>query len=137
MIKWKNEYSVNIRDIDEQHKKLFEIISKIYDLSTMDDKYDHYDEILSILDELKDYTIYHFDFEEKLLDKYNYDESGNQKIEHSFFVKKLERIGRKDIDGEQTETVLEISKFVLDWIASHILKNDMKYKQFLNDKGVY
>ena len=69
--------------------------------------------------------------------KYNYGDLENQHFQHVFFIKKLEKIGRKDIDGQQNETAQEIVMFVGDWITSHILKSDMKYREFLNQKGVY
>ncbi|MCX7747781.1 MAG: bacteriohemerythrin [Clostridia bacterium] len=137
MFKWKNEFSINIEAIDEQHKRLFEIGSKIYEVSILNDSYDHYDEIISILEELSDYTKYHFEYEENLLRKYNYKGLEEQEIEHTFFIKKLDKIGKKDIDGQQAETASAIYTFVLDWISAHILKSDMKYKEFLKSQGVY
>jgi hemerythrin len=107
------------------------------ELTALNDGYDHYDEIVSILKKLKDYTVYHFGFEEKLLEKYNYDQLEAQCFEHHFFVKKLEKICRKDIDEKQQEAVREIYSFVIDWISSHILESDMKYKYCLNSKGAY
>jgi hemerythrin len=88
VFKWKDEFSVNIASIDEQHRKLFEIGSELDELTALNDGYDHYDEIVSILKKLKDYTVYHFGFEEKLLEKYNYDQLEAQCFEHHFFVKK-------------------------------------------------
>lgn len=134
---WKENYSVNVKVIDEQHKRLFDIGAKIYDLSQADSRFDYYDELIGILDELKDYTIYHFEFEEKLLEKYNYEALEHQHIEHTFFIKKLEKVGRKDIDAQQSETISEIATWIGDWITHHILVSDMKYKLFLNQKNVY
>ncbi len=137
MIRWKDTYSVNVEEIDNQHKKLFEIGGRLYDLSSLKDDFDHYDEIMDIIGELRDYTIYHFNFEEELLKKNGYEEIENHSIEHDFFVKKLKRIEKKDIDGQQGQTIMEITEFLIDWVSSHILKSDMQYKPYLNSKGVY
>lgn len=134
--KWRDSFSVNVTDIDNQHKRLFEIGSRVYDLASLNDDYDHYDEIMEILAELKDYTAYHFDYEEKLMAKYGYGDLESQQIEHSFFIKKLDRIGKKDIDGQQNETMIEMVNFVSNWISDHILKSDMSYKDFFNGRGV-
>ncbi len=133
---WKESYSVNVAEIDRQHRKIFEIGARISELAELKGDYDYYDEIMLILEELKDYTVYHFSFEEKLMKQYGYDEYESQQIEHSFFIKKLERILRKDIDAQQNETINEMVMFVADWITAHILKRDMGYSKFFNEKGV-
>ncbi len=137
MLKWKDSYSVNVEEIDNQHKKLFEIGISLYNLSSLKDDFDHYDEIVNIIDELRDYTIYHFNFEEDLLRKNGYEDIESHSIEHDFFVKKLKRIEKKDIDGQQNQAIMEMTEFLIDWISSHILQSDMKYKAYLNSKGVY
>jgi hemerythrin len=134
--KWKNEYSVNVAEIDEQHKKLFQIGSRINDLAFADDEYDHYDEILSILKELKDYTQYHFNHEEKMMEKYGYERKDSHKFEHYFVIKKIEKFENSDIDENQKDTVVDLVAFISDWISSHILKEDMQYKNFFNSKGI-
>lgn len=137
MLKWKNEYSVNVASIDEQHKKLIETGSRIAELLSLSGNTDNYDEIMLIIQELKDYVVYHFDFEEKLLQKHNYGSLDEQHFEHYFFTKKLDSISRKDIDSDQKDAILEIYNFVINWITDHILKSDMKYSSFLNEKGIF
>ena len=131
--KWRNEFSTDVGDIDEQHKKLFEIGGRLYDIATINDKYDHYDEIVKIMDELADYTIYHFSFEENLLKENGYKEFDLHKIEHDFFIKKLKRLGNKDLEENQNESTMEMIRFVADWISAHILKTDQQYVSFFNE----
>lgn len=133
---WKEIYSVNVEEIDKQHKKLFEIGGRIYDLVQSDDEYDHYDEILVILEELKDYTIFHFDYEEKLMKQYGFEEAEIHSFEHIFFMKKLKKLESLDIDTKQKKVMMELITFIADWISGHILKSDMKYSEFFNGKGL-
>ncbi len=136
MIFWKDEYSVGIPEIDKQHKKLFEIGERIYYTASVDDGYDHYDEIRKFLDELADYTDFHFKYEEDLLSRYHYPELESQEIQHVFFVKKLKKLIAKDLEKGQYETILEIVGFVADWIGGHILKSDFAYRDYLiNESG--
>lgn len=136
MFGWKDAYSVNIAEIDKQHNELFRIGGKIADLVNANDDQDHFDEIMVILQELKQYTIYHFEYEEKLMEQYGYVETDSHKIEHLFLIKKLKKFENKDIDTEQKEAVVELVTFISDWIAGHILKTDMKYKEFFNSRGL-
>jgi len=133
---WKDSYGVDVEEIDRQHRKLFEIGGRISDLVLAKDGYDHYDEIMTILDELKNYTIYHFNYEEKLMEEYGFPGLDEHKIEHMFLIKKLERMKDKDIDANQEDALINLVTFVSDWISGHILKTDMGYKDFFKEKGV-
>ncbi|WP_058484868.1 bacteriohemerythrin [Defluviitalea phaphyphila] len=124
---WKSEYSLDIPEIDAQHKKLFEIGNRAYELATFNDGYDHYDEIMSILNELLEYTKYHFSYEEELMEKYNSNELGTQIIEHKFYVKKIQSFSEEKIDEDQQKAILDILDFLSNWISSHILVSDKKY----------
>lgn len=136
LFKWEDEFSCHVRNIDEQHKKLFEIGGRLYDIAALSDEYDHYDEIINILDELKDYTLYHFDFEESLMKDNGYPDFDIHKIEHDFFIKKIKKIESKDLEGNQGESTMEMIKFVADWISAHILKTDKQYEEFFSKKGI-
>jgi len=133
---WKDEYSTGIEVIDKQHRHLFEIGRKIIDLADLNDGFDHYDEIVGILQELKDYTVYHFGFEEELMTKYGYEHYENHKFQHYFAIKKIEKFGQEDLDENQQETIMKLVAFISDWVSNHILNEDMKYKSFFKSKGV-
>lgn len=134
--KWKDNYNVDVKEIDKQHNKLFEIGTRISELVLANDDFDHYDEIMAILQELKEYTIYHFGYEEKLMKQYGYKDLDTHKIEHLFVIKKLQKLGSKDIDEEQKEAVMELIGFISDWISGHILKTDMQYKELFKSQGL-
>lgn len=136
LFKWRDTYSCNIESIDIQHKKLFEIGSRLYLILTMKDGLDHYDEIIEIVEELKEYTIYHFKCEEELMEKYNYEHLDVHKEEHEAFINKIIEIQSQDIDEKQSKISLEMIEFIANWIEGHILKTDFKYKGYLNEKGV-
>ncbi len=133
---WMDEYSVNVAAIDKQHRKMFEIGEKIYNLVLLKDRFGNYDKIAEIFEELKLYTLYHFEFEEKLMEKCNFKDIESHRLEHVFMIKKLQRIEKKGIDSNQKEATVDLITFVSDWIAEHILKTDMRYKPFLAEKGV-
>lgn len=135
MFKWQDTFSCGIPEIDKQHIKLFEIGSRVYETATLNDDFDHYDELTQTLQELLDYTQYHFSFEENLLIKCNYDDLTTHKFEHDFFIKKLKKISLKDLEDNQDQTLLEIVHFVADWVAGHILDTDMKYIDCLTKGG--
>lgn len=133
---WKDAYSVNVAEIDSQHKKMFEIGSRISDLVLAKDDYDHYDEIMDILIELTEYTMHHFNYEEKLMERYGYKELDSHRFEHVFLTKKIKKLQEKDIDTNQKMATIDLIAFVSDWISGHILMTDMKYRDHFNEMGI-
>ncbi len=128
IFKWKENFSTGIEEIDRQHKRLFEIGGEIYNLAVLKDGQDHYDEIMRLLMNLKDYTVYHFGYEESLMEKYNFSELEKHKEQHKMFVDKLNELELQDIDSRQEKIILDILDFIVNWISSHILGLDINYK---------
>lgn len=124
MIEWKDEYALGIESIDEQHKKLFEIADRIYDLIQNTILMDKYDAIVEIINELKDYTIYHFAAEEEYMKSIGYKKLLSQKVAHDDFLHKVEEIDFEKIDNGQNAYLLETLDFVVEWLGQHILKED-------------
>lgn len=124
MYEMKEEYKIGVEQIDEQHKKLFELADKAYMLLKDDFVLDKYDKIVYILEELKEYTIFHFKSEEEYMASINYKRLFSQKVEHAEFIKKIEAIDLKHIDENQDEGLVKILNFLNDWLTEHILKND-------------
>lgn len=134
---WKERYSLNIDEIDKQHKRLMEIGKNAYEIAIINDGYDRYDEIMKIIDELLAYTKYHFSYEENMLKNYNYEHIHSQEEEHLFYVDRIRELGsREDIDDNQRKTLLEIIDFLSQWISSHIMLADREYAIYLKEKGI-
>lgn len=127
IFKWKDKFKTGIEEIDNQHKRLFDIGSELYNLVSLDDGSDHYDEIIALLTELSDYTKYHFSYEEKLMEKFNYSDINSHKKEHQKFIDKLNETLAKDIDMNQKQVVLDMIEFIISWVSSHIVGTDFKY----------
>ncbi|WP_088226913.1 hemerythrin family protein [Desulfosporosinus sp. FKB] len=125
MLEWKEEYSIGVEQIDEQHRHLFEIGNKIYDLLENYLYVDKYDRIVAIIRELKDYTKYHFQAEEDYMIELKYPRYFSQKVEHDDFIKKIEEIDLESLDRDQDKHIRGILTFVFDWVLEHILKKDM------------
>lgn len=136
LFKWRDSYSCNIGPIDKQHKKLFELGSQLYSIIDSKDREDNYDKIILLVNELKDYTIKHFRFEEILMEENQYPLYTDHKEQHERFIEKLREIEGSDIDSRQEKTLKDMLVFIADWIEGHILKSDMKYREYLNERGI-
>lgn len=119
-----SKYLVGVASIDEEHKRLFEIIAEANEILHNDFLYDKYDQIAGVLENLVEYTKVHFADEEAYMESINYDGLEAQKRAHSKFVEKIENINLEDLDDNQDEYLNGILSFLLDWLANHILKVD-------------
>lgn len=133
MFEWESKYELGVDFIDEQHKKLFEIGSRAYNLFKNEFCIDKYDKIVQIIEELKDYTVFHFTAEEGYLKKMRYKKFLSHKVEHDDFVSKFNNIDLKKIDEKQDDYIVEILEFIYKWIDEHILVKDREYKNELSN----
>lgn len=132
MFKWSEIYKTGIEEIDTQHKRLIEIGAKLEDMLAAGDSLDYYDYILETIEDLKDYTEYHFTYEEKRMEECGYAELGNHRIEHLYFIKRINKLSMQDIDSHQTSVITETLNFLAKWLFSHILQSDMKYVDIIS-----
>lgn len=121
-----DKYRTGIAIVDEEHQELFHIIRRANELITAELLHDKYDEIMSVLDELRNYTIKHFSDEEEYMDSINYMGLFAQKKAHQMFVDRLNDINLDDLDDNQQQYLIELVDFLLMWLVNHILKMDKK-----------
>ena len=124
MVAWKEEYRTGIEKIDQQHRKLFEIAGRAYDILKDQFCLDKYDRIVEIIEELKDYTIYHFNFEEEYMQSIGYTRLFSHKVQHEEFIDKIRSVDLTKIDYDQDKYLVDLLDFVLGWIDGHILGTD-------------
>ena len=118
------KYHTGIMFVDEEHETLFRIIRETNDLISKELLHDKYDEIIKILEELKEYTIFHFGHEEEYMQRIEYTGLEAQQYAHQAFVDKLNEINLDDVDENQQEYLIELVDFLLSWLVNHILKVD-------------
>ena len=129
-ISWKEEYSVGVEKIDRQHRHLFEIINKLIDRSGSSSDSALVSETLT---EMLNYAKEHFTTEEELMQEYGYPEIESHKEQHIYFFKTTAELSINALNN-QSMVSREIVEFLKLWLTLHILKCDMKYKEFFKAK---
>ena len=127
---WKDEFSVGVDQFDRQHQHLFEIINK---LATQPNTGPDLHLATETLKEMFDYAQEHFTDEEELMRQYDYPEIENQLQQHAYFRKITAEFCSYPED-KKAETLYEIAEFLNIWWVNHILRFDMKYKEFFKEK---
>jgi len=123
-IEWEGSFSVNNREIDDQHKKWIAIINELHDSMMKGDI--SLGMTLNTMKSMKEYVKYHFEYEEEYMRKINYPGMTEHiKIHARFYV----LISQYYNDLQSGKMVLnsEIMSILMNWLKDHILNTDKKY----------
>jgi len=132
LVSWNQDLSVNIKSIDDQHKKLIDMLNDFYDNIT---NRSNKENISKLIKAMKAYTIEHFTQEESLMKNHRYSYYESHKKEHEHFIARVNEVEEKFNSGKLVLS-LEMTSFLFEWLKKHIQGTDMKYSEFLIDKGV-
>ena len=133
-ITWNEKYNTGNFVIDYQHQRLVRLINDLNDVRQHEELKPS---LLSvILDEVENYTQYHFMTEEELMEKIGYSSMVEHKKFHRDFIIKLKEFqleyskGSKNIDSE-------FCKYLKDWLLDHIASEDPKFiNEMCSGQGV-
>jgi hemerythrin len=129
---WKNGYNVYVDEIDEQHQHLMKLILKMR--AGVENQLDHQLQRY-VLDELLDYTHYHFNTEEMLMADHQYPFSEIHKHQHDEFIFRIQEF-RNDFCQGKAQT-FKILGFLVNWLVDHISVSDKELGHYLNSKGIF
>lgn len=132
IMNWEKSFSVGVSSIDSQHMKLVQMINDLHD-SMKSGK--GQDVLKKILNDMANYTVNHFNTEEMLFKKHAYPETDEHIMQHRIFIEKVGEI-KKELEAGKPVFTLKLMNFLKDWLQNHILKTDMAYRSFFEEKGV-
>lgn len=132
LLKWDPSWSVGVRQLDEDHKKLIAMINELHDGMLAG----HSNEVVgSILRRLASYTVEHFGREEQYFTQTNYPGTAGHKREHEKLKQQVMAEIQKFQAGN-TALGMETLNFLRDWLKHHVMESDKGYSQHLNAHGV-
>ncbi|UCB45878.1 MAG: bacteriohemerythrin [Spirochaetota bacterium] len=127
-IEWGDEFSMKIKELDEQHKALFQLVNEFI---TAPQK----QELKKIAMNIINHTKRHFEYEEGLMQKYRYPDFQTHKKEHEKLLRELKTYhGRLNDSGKIL--ISEIIHFLKSWLVKHTLTVDRKYINLFHSKGL-
>lgn len=132
LIKWNDNCCIGVREIDEQHMELVGIINKLFEEMKAGKGAEAMGDLLN---NLVEYTMYHFSTEDRHMTATDYPRFVEQKEDHDMFTKQVVALQRSFLEGDTLVTI-ETLKFLQDWFSNHLLKEDKELGSYLNGKGV-
>lgn len=121
---WNTNFETGNEEIDEQHKELVYLLNKLANTLTHDDSI----EVNEAFAELAKYADYHFETEEDIWAHYFKDDNWftSHQLSHASFLPKVLELKNKDADQPMQEMIEDIVKFLIRWLAFHIIDEDKR-----------
>ncbi len=132
-VEWKDEYSVGIDSIDQQHRRLVNLINR---LSTAVDYSTGEEFEREALADVVEYTKTHFAYEEGLLEDNGYPDFEAHRAQHRAMVAEVEAM-LAEYEQDHDLAMRHAVGYLMDWLIKHINGTDKQYSSFLIGKGVH
>ena len=125
LIRWTEALSVKVKRMDDDHRGLISLINQLASAEKIGNRR----VAESVLDELLNYTIDHFNREELYLQNsgYPFPDLVAHKLQHAAFTETIQDIRWQYLHGFRLRINQEVLFFLRDWLSKHILVEDMKY----------
>ena len=119
---WSDNLNTGIQVIDRQHNRIVDYINRLYEAHKNGSSKE---ETGAVIDELVDYTLTHFAFEESMLEDVNYTDLNVHKAFHDQFIQQLRELRERFEHHEPA--VIELNNLMVTWLFNHILHEDAAY----------
>ena len=130
---WQDSFSVNVKEIDDQHRNLIEMVNTLHDAMLANKGREAH---MATIGSMANYAKIHFETEEKYMRRFDFPYLSSHKEEHDRFTDKALELKAR-AESNAFILTLEILAFLKEWLNDHILGTDAKYSQYFNRHGLY
>ena len=125
LISWSPSFSVGVKVIDDQHKGLLNLVNDMFNHVTENPEEER-EYFKSVIQQAVQYIKVHFGTEEKIMIRTNFPGYAEHKKAHDTFVLTVvDNI--KNFEAGRRIVLLDFTKFLKEWILSHIAFMDKQY----------
>jgi hemerythrin len=126
-LEWTDDLDVHVNSMNSEHKRLIDLMNKLYDLNEGEAPKD---QLIKALTDLKDYTIKHFKDEEKIMEKLEFPKLNNHKFIHKNLLEKIDALATDFIEGPGDLLPDAVFSFLRHWLSAHIKGIDGQYGRY-------
>ena len=131
-IEWDLEYSVDVPEIDRQHKELMNLLNDAIHHSSgnpMEERA-YFNKRIEVS---INFIIKHFEMEEQFLSKTKYEKYNEHKMEHKKILEEIQN-KKEEIQSNELEVDLKnMTEYLKEWLINHIKEYDKKAKEYFLD----
>lgn len=120
---WSSDLNTGIDVIDKQHQRIVDYLNELNDAHDTGDL----NVTNHVLNELVDYTLTHFAFEEELQERAKYPFLKAHKRVHEIFTKRVAEFQKRAASGENVAP--ELLSMLKIWLVNHIKGDDADYAE--------
>jgi hemerythrin len=132
LLQWNDKFSVNVAEIDSQHKTIIELINSLFDAM----KAGKGNLVIEqVLDNLSKYTFTHFNYEERYMRITDYPGYDTHKKEHDMLKSKVKEL-QKSLQTNSGTLSIQVMDFLKNWLTNHIMQVDKAYSEHFNKKNI-
>ena len=118
---WQDDLNTGVEVIDHQHMRIVEMLNHLHVAQKSLEQV----AVAEVIDELVDYTMSHFAFEEALIENAGYLFAGPHKKVHELFTRKVAEMQSRFDAGE--DVTRELHGMLSRWLFNHIRNEDHGY----------
>ena len=134
LITWGEKLSCGIKIIDDQHKCLVDLVNELFNHASGDAVQER-DYFNKVIHEIVSYVRTHFAAEERILLATKFSGYAEHKSEHENFVQDILKNVR-DYEAGKHFSLSTFTRFLRDWILSHIALRDKQYFEYFKKKAI-
>ncbi|MGE8362651.1 bacteriohemerythrin [Pseudomonas sp.] len=120
-LEWSDDLDTGIAVIDGQHRRIVDMINQLH----VAQQSGRPEGVAQVIEELVDYTISHFAFEEAMLEEAGYIFTKAHKRVHEVFIKRVAGYRARFVQGE--DITEELKSLLGRWLFGHIRNDDQNY----------
>jgi hemerythrin len=129
LLTWSDTFSFGIKIIDDQHKELIDLVNEMFLHATGNEEQEN-EYFSKVIQQAVQYIKIHFATEEKLMRAINFPDYAEHKRCHDCFVLDV-LINIREFEKEKHYTLFTFTKFLKDWVLSHIGIMDKQYHLYI------
>lgn len=130
LLEWNDSLLIGVEEVDRQHRHLVDILNRVHAGMQAGNPPR---EMMRVMQDLVNYTRYHFDAEERAMRNAGYPELAAHQAKHRAMVAKVEAFSQEMMSGKATVT-MRLMVFLKEWLAKHILETDRKFGDYVGKK---
>jgi len=121
VLQWIPELNIGIPEIDKQHRRICDYINQLDEIRHTSNR----DKLAEIIEDVIDYTMSHFAFEEGLMEDAGYPFTTPHKRVHQLVTRKVNDLKARFDQGE--DVAEELHALLSRWLFNHIRNDDRSY----------
>ncbi|MDZ7840543.1 MAG: bacteriohemerythrin [Gammaproteobacteria bacterium] len=122
LIEWKDAYSVGVPAVDEEHREMIDLINTLYGNMRSDGQDP---DVMAFLGEIYARIAAHFALEELLMQRHEYDEYREHKLDHEHLLEEIRNIMDDYEDGRVLDDD-DLANRLDAWFSEHFRTRDAR-----------